>query len=53
MLFSSVFDLLQSIKGHPHSDVFDHLYEHLEVADRAGLHAYYLAEHHFDPPYSA
>jgi alkanesulfonate monooxygenase SsuD/methylene tetrahydromethanopterin reductase-like flavin-dependent oxidoreductase (luciferase family) len=51
MLFS-VFDLMQSIKGHPHSYVFDHLYEQLEMAERAGMHAYYLAEHHFDPPYS-
>lgn len=48
----SVFDLMQSIKGRPHRDVFEHLYAQLETAERSGLHAYYLAEHHFDPPYS-
>ncbi len=51
MLFSA-FDLMQSIKGHPHRYVLDHLYEQLEMADQAKLHAYYLTEHHFDPPYS-
>jgi alkanesulfonate monooxygenase SsuD/methylene tetrahydromethanopterin reductase-like flavin-dependent oxidoreductase (luciferase family) len=51
MLFS-VFDLMQSIKGKSHRDVFEHQYEQVDMAERGGLHAYYLAEHHFDPPYS-
>jgi alkanesulfonate monooxygenase SsuD/methylene tetrahydromethanopterin reductase-like flavin-dependent oxidoreductase (luciferase family) len=51
MLFS-VFDVTQSISGRPHRAVYDHVFEQAAIAERGGIDAYYLAEHHFDPKYS-
>jgi alkanesulfonate monooxygenase SsuD/methylene tetrahydromethanopterin reductase-like flavin-dependent oxidoreductase (luciferase family) len=49
----SVFDLMAPTPQMPaHREVLARTYEQLDLADRVGIHGFYLAEHHFDPPYS-
>jgi alkanesulfonate monooxygenase SsuD/methylene tetrahydromethanopterin reductase-like flavin-dependent oxidoreductase (luciferase family) len=48
----SAFDLTQSLPDRPHREVYQHVYDQVDIAERGGLLGYYLAEHHFDPKYS-